>query len=115
MPMNPELKKALRWMAPINFDGTFLGATVRSVETVAAGIGTMLLLHSVGIDCGGPIAVGTLILMGAQFATTERHEDTSRGDWRGRWNLKQQNRARAEEYHQEHHEEHGEVHHEEHH
>lgn len=88
MPMNPELKKALWWMAPINFDGTFLGATVRTVETVAAGIGTILLLHSVGADCSGPIAVGTLLIMGGQFAGVPKHNKEHRSAWRRHWSIR---------------------------
>lgn len=81
--MSPELKKALWWMAPINFDGTFWGATFRSVETAAVGIGTMLLLHTVGADCSGPIAIGTLLIMGGQFAGVSRYNrDTLSKRWR---------------------------------
>lgn len=89
MPMNPELKKALWWVAPINFDGTFLGATVRTVEMVAADIGLILLTHSLGADCAGPLAVGTLILMGGQFAAVPKHNREYRSAARKFWSIRQ--------------------------
>ncbi len=74
-------------MAPINIDGSFLGATVRTVETVAVGIGSILVLHTVGVDCSGPIAVGTLLIMGGQFAAVPRHNSERRTGWRARWSI----------------------------
>lgn len=88
MPMNQELKKALWWMAPINFDGNPVGAFVRTAETVAVGIGTILALHSFGADCGGPIAVGTLIIMGGQFAGVPRHNREHRSALRKFWSIR---------------------------
>lgn len=87
MPLSPEVKQAIWWLAPINFDGTFLGATVRTIEMVAADIGLILLSHSIGVDCAGPLAVGTLILMGGQFAGVPKHNRERRTGWRARWNI----------------------------
>lgn len=109
--MNQELKTRLLWLSPLTFDGSHVGAFVRSTEMMAADLGLILVGSRMGVDCGGSLFFGTLILMGIQFATTERHNDDSRGDWRRKWNLKQQNRPPAEEHHQEHHEEHHEEHH----
>lgn len=87
MPISHELKKAVWWAAPINFDGTFLGASVRTVETVAAGIGLISALHTVRVDCSGPIAVGTLLIMVGQFAAVPKHNSDRHTGWRARWNI----------------------------
>jgi len=117
--MNPEFKSRLLWLSPLTFDGTHAGAYVRTAEMLAADIGLIILGSKVGLECGGPLAIGTLILMGAQFAVCQSHAVEPRYDWRKRWNFRQQNRARLEESHsephEEHHEEHQEEHHEEHH
>lgn len=90
MPLSPEIKRALWWMAPINFDGHPIGAFVRSAETVAAGVGTMLVLNTLGIDCGGPIAVGTLLIMGGQFSMTPRHNRDVLSKRQRFWKIKAQ-------------------------
>ncbi len=86
--MNSELKKAIWWVAPINFDGTFLGASVRTVETVAFGIGSILVLHTFGADCSGPIAIGTLLIMGGQFAAVPKYNREHRSALRKFWSIR---------------------------
>lgn len=86
--MNPELKRAMHWMSPINFDGNPLGAVVRTVEMAAVDIGGILVLHSLGMDCSGPIAIGTFILMGVQFAACPRHETVHRSAARKFWSIR---------------------------
>ena len=89
--MNPELKSRLLWLSPLTFDGTHAGAFVRTAEMLAADVGLIILGSKVGLECGGPLAIGTLILMGAQFALCKSHAVEPRYDWRRKWNIKQQN------------------------
>lgn len=96
--MNPETKKRILWLSPLTFDGTHAGAFVRSAEMLAADIGIMLVGSKIGLDCGGPIAIGTLILMGVQFAACQSHAVEPRYDWRRKWNLRQQNQPPPEDH-----------------
>ena len=102
--MNQELKNRLLWLSPFTFDGSHVGAFVRSTEMMAADIGLILVGSRMGVDCGGSLFFGTLILMGIQFAYCESNAIEPRTDWRRKWNLKQQNRPPVEAQHHEHHE-----------
>jgi hypothetical protein len=98
--MNHETKQRLLWLSPLTFDGTHAGAYVRTAEMLAADIGLIILGSKVGLECGGPLAIGTLLLMGAQFAVCQSHAIEPRTDWRKRWNIKQQNQPPPDEDHE---------------
>lgn len=72
--MNPEVKKALWWAAPVNFDGDFAGIAVRSAELIAINIGNLFLSKYIGPDCAGPLAIGSLLIIAGQFAVAPRYD-----------------------------------------
>lgn len=80
--MRPELKRTLLWLSPLTFDGSIAGAAVRSAELIAFDIGLSLVLSSLGANCGGPIAIGTLILVGGQLSVCPRQRDAVHPRWR---------------------------------
>lgn len=69
------MKSALHWMSPINFDGNPMGAMVRTVEMITVDTVGMALFQSFDdIDCAGPIAIVTLLIMAGQFAVCPRYD-----------------------------------------
>ncbi len=79
--MNPEIKKALLWMAPSTVDGNPVGAIVRSAESIAVGIGAILAFHALGADCAGWIAAGVIGETILQCAACAKYYTNEKPPW----------------------------------